>query len=61
MKHEKKIEKTITVGVCWVIFILINLVFNPGNIGFWQTIGTILISGVIAGGIVAITWVDVCY
>jgi hypothetical protein len=60
MRYENKIEKTIIVGVCWILFILLNLVFNPGNFGFWQTIGTILMSSVVAGGIVAMTWVDAC-
>ena len=60
MSFENRIEKTIVVGVCWIMFILISLVFNPVNFGFWQNLGSILISGMVAGGIVALTWVDGC-
>jgi hypothetical protein len=61
MSFENKIEKTIIVGVCWVAFILLSLFFNPMNFGFWQIIGTILMSSVVSGGVVALTWVDKCF
>ena len=60
MSYEKKIEKTIVVGVSWIVFILLSLVFNPLKFGFWQNLSSMLISGVVSGGIVALTWVDGC-
>jgi hypothetical protein len=60
MEFGERIEKTILIGVCWTVLSLLILSFNPVNLGFWQNIGTILLTGVMAGGFIALNWVDVC-
>lgn len=61
MSYVSRIEKTIIFGVFWIVFVLIAIAFNPLNFGFWQNIGALFVSGIIAGGILALTWVKGCF
>ena len=58
METSKRIRRTIVIGSTWLAAVTLLLAFNPDGLGFWQNAATVLASGVIAVGAVALTWVS---
>ena len=54
-----RIEKTVFIGTCWLVFVIFFLTFNPIGLNIFQSIAVFLASGFIAIGAVALTWVTV--
>jgi uncharacterized membrane protein (DUF485 family) len=60
MDTSKRVEQTIIIGVSWLAFTMLFLAFNPAKLGIWQSTATVLSSGIIAVGVVALTWIKSC-
>jgi hypothetical protein len=58
MEFVNRVERTIIIGVCWLVFIVLYLAFNPAQLGFWQNVAAFLTSGIIAASSIAITWIQ---
>lgn len=54
-----RIEKTVFIGTCWLVFVIFCLTFNPIGLSIFQSIAVFLASGLIAVGAVALTWITV--
>jgi uncharacterized membrane protein (DUF485 family) len=61
MYTSKRIELTIIIEICWLVFITLFLAFNPARLGIWQSTAAVLTSGFIAVGTVALTWVKTAH
>lgn len=59
MEFVNRVDRTILIGVCWLVFIVLYLAFNPAKFGFWQNVAAFLASGVIAVGSIALTWTKI--
>jgi hypothetical protein len=53
-----RVAGTMTVGVGWIVFILLWLAFYAGNFDFWQNLAVFLASVIVAIGITAVMWVE---
>lgn len=58
MNNSKRVGRTIIIGSAWLAVVTLFLAFNPARLGFWQSVAAVLVSGVIAVGAVALTWVN---
>jgi len=54
-----RIEKTVFIGTCWLIFVAFFFAFNPIALNFLQNVAIFLASGFIAVGAVSLTWINV--
>jgi hypothetical protein len=57
MSFGSRVAGTVIVGVGWLAFILIWLAFYAGNYDFWQNLAMLLVSVIVAVGIVAVIWI----
>lgn len=57
MSFGSRVAGTVIAGVGWLAFILIWLAFYAGNFDFWQNLAMLLISVIVAVGIVAVIWI----
>ncbi|MGA2766980.1 MAG: hypothetical protein ABSF24_01515 [Candidatus Bathyarchaeia archaeon] len=57
MIFGSRVAGTVIVGVGWLAFILIWLAFYAGNFDFWQNLAMLLVSVIVAIGIVAVIWI----
>jgi len=57
MSFGSRVAGTVIVGVGWLAFILIWLAFYAGNFDFWQNLAVLLVSVIVAIGIVAVIWI----
>lgn len=53
-----RIEKTVIIGTCWLIFAIFFLAFNPIALNFFQNVALFTASGFITVGAVSLTWIN---
>jgi hypothetical protein len=59
MEFVNRVERTIKIGVCWLVFTVLYLAFNPAQLGFWQNVAAFIASGIIATCSIALMWTKV--
>lgn len=58
METSRSIRRTIIIGFTWLASATLFLAFNPARLGLWQSAASVLASGVVAVGAIALTWVN---
>lgn len=58
---SSKIATTVTTGIAWLAFTILFLAFYAGDFDIWQNIAILLVSALIAMGIVAVTWIQMIH
>ena len=53
-----RVSGTVTVGVGWLVFILLWLAFYASSFDFWQNLAIFLVSIIIAVGLIAVMWIQ---
>ncbi|MGB9133997.1 MAG: hypothetical protein WCC63_00190 [Candidatus Bathyarchaeia archaeon] len=54
---SSKIAITVITGIAWLAFVILFLAFYAGNFDIWQNIAILLVSALIALGMVAVAWI----
>jgi hypothetical protein len=54
---SSKIAVTLITGIAWLAFIILFLAFYAGRFDVWQNIAILLVSTLVALGMVAVTWI----
>ena len=56
-----RIATTILTGIAWLAFTILFLAFYAGDFDIWQNIAILLVSALVALGIVAVTWTQMIH
>ena len=54
---SSKIAITVITGIAWLAFVILFLAFYAGKFDIWQNIAILLVSALIALGMVAVAWI----
>jgi hypothetical protein len=58
MSFGNRIAGTVTVGVGWLVFVLLWLAFYAGNFDFLQNLAVFIVSIIVGLGLVAVIWIE---